>query len=294
MFYVNGREGGTVRLLKMSRRAAGVFLSSVFFFLSVSVLFAAEGAPALTIGGTGCALGGIKGVAEAFQKKHPEMRIKIIPSLGSGGGIRAVLAGSLDLALSARPLMDREKAKGASEVEYARTPFVFVTAAAARVQRITLQEAASIYAGEVGVWPDQAPIRLIIRPEEDTDMRLLKEMSPAMEKGVEKALSREGMLVAITDQDNADLLAKVKGAFGAAALAQIVSEKRPLRALSLDGVQPSLASLAAGTYPYFKVYFAVTGPRSGPAAQRFVEFLFSPEGKRILTMTGHLVRQRTR
>ncbi len=293
MIYCKGRDNGTV-CPNLSRWAADVFLAATLFFLSVSVLFAAESAPFLKIGGTGCALGGIKEVAVAFQKKHPEISIRIIPSLGSGGGIRAALAGSLDIALSARPLTDHETAAGASAIEYARTPFAFVTASVARERSITLLQAAAIYSGEMLEWPDHTPIRLIIRPESDTDTVLLKEMSPAMEKAVRRALSREGMLVAITDQENADLLAKVKGAFGAATLSQLVSEKLPLRALSLDGVQPSLASLAGGTYPYFKVYFAVTGPRSSPAAKRFVDFLFSPEGRAVLTRTGHLVMQGAR
>lgn len=287
------RRAGIGHLLRMSRRAFAACLAIMFPLLSVSVLFAAEGAHTLTIGGTGCALGGIKEATVAFQKKHPDIRIKIVPSLGSGGGIKAVLAGSLDLALSARPLTDREKAKGASAIEYARTPFVFVSTVG-RENGITLQQAALMYTGELQAWPDHTLIRLIIRPEADTDTVLLKAMSPAMEKAVQKALSRQGMLVAMTDQENADLLVKVKGAFGTAALAQIMAEKRPLQVLPLDGVKPSLASLAAGTYPYSKAFFAVTGPRSSPAVGRFIEFLFSPEGKTILTRTGHLVQQRAR
>ena len=293
MFYYNRRDGGTVRLLRMSCRAFAACLVIVFSLFSGSILFAAEGTHTLTIGGTGCALGGIQEVAEAFQKKHPEIKIKTIPSLGSGGGIKAALAGSLDLAISARPLTDREKAEGALATEYARTPFVFVSAIG-RENGITLQQAALIYTGELQAWPDHKLIRLIIRPEADTDTVLLKAMSAAMEKAVQKALSREGMLVAMTDQENADLLVKVKGAFGTAALSQIMAEKRPLRVLPLDGVKPSLASLAAGTYPYSKAFFAVAGPRSSPAVGRFIEFLFSPEGKAILTRTGHLVQQRAR
>jgi phosphate transport system substrate-binding protein len=264
-----------------------------FFFLSGSVFCAAKPAQTLTIGGTGCALGGIKEVATAFQKKYPDITIKIVPSLGSSGGINAVLAGTLDLALSARPLTHQEKIKGASAIEYARTPFVFAAAHGGE-RGVTLQQVASIYAGDIQVWPDHTPIRLVIRPEADTDTELLKAMSPAMEKAVQKALSRNGMLLALTDQENADLLEKVKGAFGTAALAQIMSEKRPLRALPLDGVTPSLRSLASGAYPYSKVFSVVTGTRSDPAVRRFIEFLFTPEGKAILSRTGHLVLQSAR
>jgi phosphate transport system substrate-binding protein len=288
MFCLKRRDSLVRRLLQA---VAACLVMLLFFPFSGGNLSAAAHVDTLTIGGTGSALGCMREVAHLFQKRHPDIAVKILPSLGSTGGIKAVLAGALSLALSARPLSTREKSAGASAVEYARTPFVFVSAvSAARERGFTLEEVASIYAGKLHIWPDHTPIRLIMRPESDTDTEMLKAMSPEMEKGVEMALSREGMLVAMTDQENADLLAKVKGAFGTSTLAQIISERRPLHALTLDGVEPSLAALAKGAYPYSKSFFAVTGPRSNPEAWKFIKFLFSPEGQAILTRTGHLIR----
>jgi phosphate transport system substrate-binding protein len=293
MFCYERRDGIGRGLFKVRPYAITAYLVMTFFLLSGSVLCAADRSRTITIGGTGSAIAGIKEVATAFEKRHPDITIKIVPSIGSSGGINAVLAGALDLALSARPLTHQEKIKGASAIEYARTPFVFAAAHGGE-GGVSLQQVASIYAGDIQAWPDHTPIRLVIRPEADTDTELLKAMSPAMEKAVQKALSRNGMLLALTDQENADLLEKVKGAFGTAALAQIMSEKRSLRALPLDGVTPSLTSLASGAYPYSKVFSVVTGTRSDPASRRFIEFLFTPEGKEILSRTGHLVLQSAR
>ena len=275
----------------------GGLLTSVFLMVSVipaSVLsvpgFASAAAKeTITIGGTGCALSGIKDVAAAYRKKHPETMITIVPSLGSSGGIKALLAGSLDLALSARQLNSDEQAQGAEMVQYARTPFVFATNEAALAARgFTLEQVASLYSGETTTWPDNDSVRLIIRPEADTDTHLLKEMSPAMAKAVQKALSREGILTAVTDQENAGMLEKLHGAIGTMALSQIVSEKWALYALPLNKVTPSAKSLANGTYPYFKSFFAVTKSGSRPAVQRFLAFLLSPEGRAILARTEHL------
>ena len=57
----------------------------------------------LQIGGTGAATGTITQVAAAFQKKHPDVRFVFPPSLGSSGGIKAVIAGALDVGLKAAP-----------------------------------------------------------------------------------------------------------------------------------------------------------------------------------------------
>ena len=103
---------------RRSTIAAGIVLASLC--IAPRLLIAAEGSRTIVVGGTGCALAAMEDMAQAFQKKHPELAIKIIPSLGSGGGIKGVLAGSLDLALSARPLTEWEKSQGASAKEYAR------------------------------------------------------------------------------------------------------------------------------------------------------------------------------
>ena len=247
---------------------------------------------AIVIGGTGSALGGIKEIAKVFRKEHPEITVSFVPSLGSSGGIKAALAGSLDLALSARPLTDSEREQGASAVEYARTPFLFTTKDASHAASLTLRKVASIYGGEAPQWPDGTPLRLVLRPENDMDTMLLRSMSPEMDLAVQKAVRRQGILVAVTDQENADALVKVKGAFGAITLAQILAEKRPLVPLSLDGVAPGVDTLAEGRYPFSKVFYAISTPRSSSATRQFIEYLISPKARAILTRTGHLVSPR--
>lgn len=72
----------------------------------------------------------------------------MVPSLGSGGGIKAVLAGAIDLAVIGRPLKEAERGRGAIATDYARTPLVFATAAATKVSAITLRELPNIYSGD--------------------------------------------------------------------------------------------------------------------------------------------------
>lgn len=190
--------------------------------LSALLIFPGTGsadhvAPAATkirIGGTGGALGTMQILAEAFEKKHPHVTVVIVPSLGSGGGIKAMLAGAIDLAVSSRPLKDAERTQGAIGTEYARTPFVFATAAQADVSAITTRELVSIYKGERKTWPDGRPLRLVLRPESDIDTDIVKSLSPAMSQAVNAALAREGMIVAPTDKASADTLENIPGTIG--------------------------------------------------------------------------------
>jgi phosphate transport system substrate-binding protein len=256
--------------------------------LTSTYLHAAGLKGTIKIGGTGSALASFKELADAFMKIHPEVNIVVLPSLGSVGGIKAVNAGALDIGLSSRPLKQAEQQNGAAAVEYARTPFVFATALKTEGLNFTLKEIAKIFSGETKSWPDGTAIRLVLRPESETDTILQKGMSPEMNKSVTKALSQEGMLVTVTDQENADALEIIQGAVGTSTLGQIISEKRALNILPLDGVVPDITNLANGSYKYYKTLYVVTGPKTGQTARDFIVFINSREGRAAIEKTGHL------
>jgi len=65
------------------------------------------------------------------------------------------------------------------------------------------------------------------------------------------------MLFAVTDQESAESIEKIPGAFGSTTLAQLLTEKRAIKALRFNGVEPSPGTLAEGSYPYFKPLFVV-------------------------------------
>ncbi len=272
----------------ISRFGTALVLVIAGSFVATSTLRAGDRIVIVRIGGTGCALGGIIAVAQAFEEKNPGIRIKVLTSLGSGGGIKALFAGAVDIALSARPLTEAERTQGAEAIEYARTPLAFVTSKKMANVTLSLDEVAAIYRGDKPRWPDRTPIRIVLRPETDTDTKLLRAMSPAMGEAVLHALRQGGMPVASTDQDNADLLGSIRGSFGACTIAQIESEKRQLKPLMLDGVAPSLANLASGAYPYSKSFFAIAWHAS-PAAAHFLQYLQSAEGGALLRRRGHLI-----
>ncbi|MBI5641309.1 MAG: substrate-binding domain-containing protein [Nitrospirae bacterium] len=249
---------------------------------------ASAGTKTIRIGGTGAALGTMKLLAGQFKKKRPDVNIIIYPSLGSSGGIKALLGGDIDIALANKMPSAAEQREELKGIEYGKTPFVFVAHKENRLSGITLRQAADIYAGRNITWPDGTTIRLILRPAAESSIKMLQGMSGEMNAAVVVALTREGMNIAINDQENADMLERLPGSFGAASLCQLISEKRGLRIFSLDGVTPGVKTLSDGTYPFFNSLYMVTGPRSSPLARQFTDFVFSLSGQSILIKTGHL------
>lgn len=258
---------------------------ALFALLAPSPTLAVERA-VLRIGGTGSAAGAFKQIAEAFQKTRPDIEIRFTPNLGSSGAIKALQAGTLEVALSARNLKSNEQPLRAQEI--GRTPLVIAVSLKNSVRSISLDELARALEGSLTTWPDGSPLRLILRPESDAETAYLRAVSPRLDLALNTARKRPGLQLAISDQDAADALEKIPGALGLSTLALIVSEKRPLKPLNLDGKQPSAATLASGEYPYYKPIFTVTLAQPSDATQAFIAFIQSGSGARILSSNAYL------
>lgn len=275
-------RGAIARLLRPVALAGAV--------LALAGGVAAARADELKIGGTGTGLATMQLLAQAYAKQDAATRITVLPSLGSGGGIKAVLSGVIQVAVSSRPLKDTEVRQGAVGVPYGSTPFVLATAASNPVASLSTKELVDIYAGRIEQWSDGQRIRLVLRPVGDTDSEMIKSISAEMREAKTAAEQRKGMPFAVTDQDAADALEKTSGALGPTTLAQILTEKRRLKALALDGVAPSPETIANGRYGLKKELILVTGPKATPAARQFVAFVRSPTAQEILRQHGYWVQ----
>ncbi len=246
------------------------------------------GAEPIRAGGTGAASRTIALLAEAYQRRTPGAQIVVLPSIGSRGAKKGVISGDLDVGFSAEPPSPAEAEQGLVALEYARTALVFATAEGA-TQAMTSQALIEAYAGKLARWPDGRRLRLILRPVGDSDNGILRNISPRFREAVEAALKRDGMLIAATDQEAADATASVPGALGTTTLALIVAEKRPLTPLALDGVTPSMKTIASGAYPHTKTIYVITRHQeSRPAVAGFARFLQTPEARAIVAGTGFL------
>ncbi len=271
---------------------SGKMFSTVLFLIvlitGISLAAKAFAGEVIKVGGVGSALGTMKILGEAFEKKHPDIKVQVLSSLGSAGGINALLNGAVDIAISGRPLKDEEREKGAIAAEYAKTPMVFVTSNN-NASGLSAKELIKVYEGKMQTWPDGKRIRPVLRPEGDSDTLIIKDISPEMEPAIKNALSRQGMIVALTDQESADIAEKTDGSLGISTLTQIISEKRSLKVLSFNGVKPSLKTLSIGSYTLFKSLYMVTTSKTSKPAKQFISFVFSTAGRKILTKNGNLV-----
>ena len=267
---------------------AGVAALAVSMAIASSRHVAAGEPVPLRIGGTGMALAAMRQIGDAFTAAQPQTTVKILPSLGTGGGLAAVTAGAIDVAVAARRLNDAERAKGLQCFPYAQTPLAFVTHPGVGVGGVTLAEVAAILAGRRLAWPNGTAIRLIRREPSDADWSLLRTLSPEMAAAVQAALERPGLLTPATDQENADSLERLPGSFGAMSIGQLRAESRRLTPLMLDGEAPTVEALAGKRYRLARTLYVASRSQPTEEVARFLAFLSSEQTGELLTRLGHI------
>ena len=187
----------------------------------------------------------VKEIAEV----HPDVAVKVIKGLGSGGALPALMAGKIDLVISGRALKQKEIDAGLVATPLMKTPFGFFTS---RQQPIDV--------GSADVWRlyedptkpnplfDNQVVRIILRPESDSDRSFAIANFEGMKGAIERAHSVPGIAIAQTDQQNARMAEQMENSLTTGTLLQMVSENRTLRPVRLDGVEPSAETVKAGAY----------------------------------------------
>ena len=261
--------------------------------LAIAVSFAgvllagpAASAETLKIAGTGGAMPMAERAAADFAGSTG-VKIEVIPGLGSKGAIKAVADGAIDLAFSARLLNPDEAALGLTIVPIARTALVFVTSQA-KPNSLKSTELPEIFRSMSPKWADGSPIHLILRPKIDADTLLIEKFFPGMHEAIEAARLRPEIPVTATDQDNAELAEGLEGSFVQAGFSQIISEKRRLRFVAIDNVEPTAENFETGKYPYEKVFYLVYSAKGKVPAEGLLDFLRSAKGREALRQTGSL------
>lgn len=248
-------------------------MARLIFILMLIVALPAYANDKIKIGGTGSGLELVRQLGNLYAKQHQNLDILVVPSLGSTGGIKALQAGALDLAISARPVKPEEKE--VKSIHLCRTPVAFAVHPASTVSAIHTNDLVQLYGNASQIWPDGGRVRVLLRPDAEIDTILLRSISPAVDQSVSQAKARPGMLMAVTDQDNLKLLQTTPGAFGMTTLAMATAEQAKVRLVSFNGTKPTLQTLIQGHYPLVRDYYLVTRPPVRKPTQNIINFVRS-------------------
>ena len=267
----------------------------VFICVILAVMFAlwppfpeASGGERIVVAGSTSLLPLTQRAAELFMKQRPDARIAIGAS-ASADGINGLLEGTVDIAAASRPMNDREK-RWAEEhgIEVrphriARDIIIPIVSPSNPVDGLTLRELRDIFIGKIVDWKDIGGPggRIVI-------------VSRSFNSGTMETF-RALVLKTLRMSPDARMLSSN------AAVAQAVSHSRfaigyiagvylneGVKALKVDGVPGSLATVKDGTYPLSRDLFLYTRRDPSESVTSFLQFILGPAGRGIMKSEGFI------
>ena len=223
----------------------------------------------------------IGALSESYMAANKDVTVNYNPT-GSGSGITAVQEGTCDIGLSSRALKDEEKAAGLQETVLAYDGIAIIVHPDNPVSDLTLDQIAKLYTGEITNWKDvggnDAAVVLIGREAASGTRDGFESITGTKDKcRYRQELTSTGDVITAVSQ-NPD-------AIGYASLASI---KDSVKALNVDGVTPSEATVKDGSYKVQRPFVLVTveGKALSPAAQSFFVYATSPAAADIIAKAG--------
>ncbi len=219
-------------------------------------------------------------LGEAFQERHPDVRLNIAAG-GTRVGIQAIHDGTVDIGMASRAL-SAEEAQGITVHVIALDVIAIVVHPSNPLDDLDMETLAAIYRGEVTNWNQIGGPDLEIAPiARETSSGTRGAFDELVLGGEEPVAS--GLLTAVTAGDMAAMVATRPGAIGYVGFGNITSN---LKVLAIDGVAPSSETARSGEYPLVRPLSLLTGPLSQPLADEFINFVLSPEGQQIVEEAG--------
>jgi phosphate transport system substrate-binding protein len=223
-------------------------------------------------------------LAERFMEKHPHIVVKS-HSVGSTAGIVGAHEETFDIGMSSRWLEDEELGWGLKKFVICWDAIAAIVHPANPVRDLTMEQLTKIFLGEITNWKEvggkDMPITVIIR-EAGSGTRA------AFEDMVHEDIDPVPTIILV---GTGGVRAGVAGDPSAISYITTAAVDETVRALKIDGVEPTAEAVLAGDYGIARPFLFVTKGEPSPLEQKFIDFVLGPEGQQMLADEG-MVRVR--
>ncbi len=223
----------------------------------------------------------IGSLGEAFMEQNSDITFTYNPT-GSGTGITAVLEGTCDIGLSSRSLKDEEKQKGLTETVLAYDGIALIVHPDNAVSDLELETVAKIYTGEITNWKE-------IGGADGEIVLIGREAGSGTRDGFESITDTEDKCAYRQElTSTGDVITTVAGNPNAIGYASLASVEDTVKALSVNGVAPTEATVKDGSYPIQRPFILVTKKDTAlsDSAQKFFDYATSSAAHDIITGAG--------
>lgn len=223
----------------------------------------------------------IGALGESFMEANKGTTFTYNPT-GSGSGIQAVSEGRCDIGLSSRALKDDEKTSGLKETTLALDGIAIIVNPQNPVQDLTLEQIAKIYTGEITNWKD-------VGGSDAEIVRIGREAGSGTRDGFESITdTKDACQYRQELTSTGDVIATVSQNPNAIGYASLAAIKDSVKALTVNGVAPTEATVKDGTYLVQRPFVLVTkeGAALSETAQKFFDFATSADAASIISAAG--------
>lgn len=207
---------------------------------------------------------------ETFEEGNPGTRV-LVSGVGSSAGIEDVAQGSSDIGTSSRDLKGEEESLGLVDTPVAFDGIAVIVNPSNPVSGLTTAQVRDIFMGRITNWkqvggPD-LEIGLVNRDEASGTREAFSKI--VLDK---QPFDPTAAVLPGTGQVRA-VVSDSAGAVGYISLGFVTDE---VKALEIDGVEPTAETVASKRYPVSRVLHLFTKGEPSGLAKRYIDHLLSP------------------
>lgn len=218
---------------------------------------------------------------EVFEEKNSGVTINYTGS-GSGAGIEGALTGTCDIGLASRELKEEEKAKGAVAHVVALDGVAVVVNPENGVEDLTVEQIAQIFKGEITNWSELGGA--------DSQIAVFGREAGSGTRGAFEEIIGVQDACSYTNEysSTGDVIGNVSSNPNAIGYASLSAVGETVKAVKVNGVQPSEETVKDGSYAIQRPFVMVTkeGVELSDEAQAFLDFATSADSAEYLSAAG--------
>lgn len=224
---------------------------------------------------------------EAFGAKYPGISVTA-EFTGSSAGIESLEAGSVDIGNSSRELSDDEKSQGIVENVVAIDGIAVITDTANDVTKISSDDLAKVYTGEITNWKE-------LGGQDEAIVVVGREAASGTRGAFEELLDIKDQCKYANELDSTGaVLAKVASTPGSIGYISLDVLDDSVSALAIDDVEATEDNIVAGKYKLSRPFVMATKgeiSEQSEAVQTFFDYIQSDEGQEVIKKAGLILPQ---
>ena len=224
---------------------------------------------------------------ESFEEVYPDITVTA-EYTGSGAGLESLVGGKTDIGNASRALKDGEKDSGAVENIVAIDGIAVITHTSNTVSDLTAQQLTDIYTGKITNWVD-------LGGADEAIVVLGREAGSGTRGAFEELLDVADQCAYAQELDSTGgVLAKVASTPGSIGYVSLDVVDDTVKALSLDGVEPTEENIVAGSYKLSRPFVMATlgtVDEQNDLVKTWFGFVQSDAGKAVTTAMGLILPQ---